>query len=497
MNASNRYQSQELYLQQSDISCYRGVDPLTGLAVLIYTFPGGPTASVGRVESENIPGILVSSFDDAVGQVVTAYSPHYRPIAQEGDLDDGMVVEVLRAVRDAAHAGVVHGDLRPERLLQAQGHVLIEGYGVPWHPVDHDATAPEVAGGGEPTLPADVYAIASTLLTLGGDRISTAVRRTLRTALATDPDDRPTASALFTMVRSASGDTVAGPSRSFDELTLPTGGPSDEPDGGSPNAGQPNDATAERRSLSATRSDFELDLEFVLDTSAMPPADTAPRPDTPALGRDAANARLPADANAGAGTTEDDEPDPITLTSDPGLSAGPPESKHPTFVKAPPPGATYRAGSLDEAVPPAPIRVDLPRPAERRRRSRRGPLLLLGVLVLGGGLAALAFLGQGGLAPAPSSADNVNYIVSVQVQPNNLPPVDLYVAKSPAGSATPAGTIMCRAPCKVVLDRKGTWQFVAQFQGRRSAPADVTLPGQRSVVVNFPPGTTVNGTSGP
>ena len=494
MNAGNRYQSQELYLQQSDISCYRGVDPLTGLAVLIYTFPGRPTVAVGGVESENIPGILASSFDDAVGQVVTAYSPHYHPIAQDAVVDDRMVVEALRAVRDAARTDVVHGDLRSERLLHAQDHVLIEGYGVPWRPVEQDATAPEVAAGGEPSLAADVYAIASTLLLLGGDHISNAVRRTLRTGLATDPDDRPTASALFTMVRRVGGGAVTSPSRSFDELTLPTGEASQPRGGGRGATPADADGARERPSLSATRSDFQLDLDFELDVEADAAGGAEAAPPGPAVVKRAAG-RPPGPSKGSEAVDYDDEPDPITLHSDPGLdpSRGPSKSKHPTFVKAPPPGATYRAGSLDEAVPPAPIRLDLPRQERRRRRSWRGPLLLLAVLVAGGGLAALAFLGQGGLAPAPSASDGANYIVNVQVQPADLPPVDLYVAKSPAGSATPAGTIICRAPCKVVLDRKGDWQFVAQFQGRRSAPADVTLPGQRSVVVTFPAGAGVGG----
>ena len=487
MNASNRYQSQELYLQQSDISCYRGVDPLTGLAVLIYTFPGRPTAAAGGLESENVPGILASGVDDAVGQVVAAYSPHYRPITTDTVVDDRVVLEVLRGVRDAARFGVPHGDLRAGRLLHAQGHVLIEGYGVPWHPVDPDATAPEVAAGARPSLAADVYAVAATLLQLGGEHISNAVRRTLRTALASDPDDRPTASALLTMVRRAGGGAVTSPSRSFDELTLPTGAAA--PGGAAPDAppaAAASDAQESRdRRLSATRSDFQLDLDFELEVASSSATGTQEQA--------RAAPQAPAPVNVDAADRYDDEPDPITLHSDPGLDGeGPVIGKHPTFVKAPPPGATYRAGSVDETVPPAPIRLDLPPPKERRR-SWRGPLLLLGALVVGGGLAALAFLWQGGTAPAPSAGNGLNYIVSVQVQPANLPPVDLYVAKSPPGSGTPAGTILCRAPCKVVLDRKGDWQFVAQFQGRRSAPADVTLPGQRSVVVTFPAGAGVGG----
>ncbi len=481
MSVGGRYQSQELYLQQADVSCYRGVDPLTGLAVLIYTFPEPPTVAAGALESENIPGILVSSFDDAMGQVVVAYSPHYRPVSAGTPVDDRLVLSVLRGIRDAAGAGVVHGDLRAGRLLHSQGHVLLEGYGVPWRPAEPAVTAPEVAAGGPPSLASDIYAAAATLLALGGDRLSAAVQRALSTALAEDPADRPSAGALFTLVRRSGGGAVTSPSRSFDELTLPTAGQPSAPADANP-ATSPDSGA---RSLSATRSDFQLDLDFELNVDA-PAYDHRGEDGGSDGGRQAPSARRVTTAASDDGY---DDPDPITVHSDPGLTPPgerPAGTKQPTFVKAPPPGATYRAGTVDERAP-APIPFDMPPPKRAARRSWRGPLVLLLVLVVGGGLAALAFLRQGGVAPAPSGAGGVNYIVSVQVQPGNLPPVDLYVAKSPSGSATPAGTIICRAPCKVVLDRPGQWQFIGQFQGRRSRPASVTLPGQRYVVVTFPP----------
>jgi len=283
MTAQSRYQSQELYLQQGDVSCYRGLDPLTGLAVLIYTFPGRPTAAVAALESENIPGILVSSFDDNAGQVVAAYSPHYGLVAPgESVVDDRFVLAAVRAVRDAAQAGVVHGDLRAGRLLYAQGHVLIEGYGVPWNPVDRAVTAPEVTAGAPPSLPADIYALAATLLLLGGSNLSHEVGALLRTALATDPHERPTATTLYGQIRRACGGTVAPPPRSFDELTLPTGGAAAEAaeapataERTGPGAEASAEGPARPTSLSATRSDFQLDLDFELDVATPPPDDGA------------------------------------------------------------------------------------------------------------------------------------------------------------------------------------------------------------------------------
>jgi len=497
VTAPSRYQSQELYLQQGDVSCYRGVDPLTGLAVLIYTFPGRPAAPLAALESENIPGILVSSFDDNAGQVVTAYSPHYGLVAPgESVVDDRFVLEAVRAVRDAAQAGVVHGDLRAGRLLYAQGHVLIEGYGVPWRPADPDATAPEVAGGGPPSLPADLYSLAATLLLLGGNNLSNEVGALLRAALAKDPRERPTATTLHGQVRRACGGTVTPPPRSFDELTLPTGA-APASAAGATERKEPPPADDRRPSLSATRSDFQLDLDFELDVATPPPDDGAlttggapsrsratPSPHT----ADEPRAAPPPDRADAA-----DEPEPITLNSDPGLSPhGASRSTRdstPGFVKDLPPGATYRAGSLDDAQPPAPIRMD--RPLEKRRRSRswRGPLLVILALVAAGAVASIAFINQGTLAPAPRSSGTVDYLVSVQVQPAALPPVDLYVVESPSGSGTPAGTILCRAPCKIVLDRAGAWQFRAEFQNRTSKVADLELPGSHNLTITFPPDT--------
>lgn len=487
MTPNSRYQSQELYLQQGDVSCYRGVDPLTGLAVLIYTFPGRPTAPAAALESENIPGILVSSFDDNAGQVVTAYSPHYGLVASgESVVDDRFVLEAVRAVRDAAQAGVVHGDLRAGRLLYAQGHVLIEGYGVPWTPAAPATTAPEVVAGGPSSLPADIYALAATLLLLGGDNLSNEVEALLRAALAKDPRERPAATTLYGQVRRACGGAISPPPRSFDELTLPTGAASAP---GAAERAEPPEAGDRRASLSATRSDFQLDIDFELEVATPPPDDDA----LTTGGRRDASQAPPSHRPVASRNTADatDEPEPITLHSDPGLSPhGASRSTRdstPGFVKDLPPGATYRAGSLDDAQPPAPIRMDFPQETRRPRRSWRGPLLVILALVAAGAVASIALLKQSTLAPAPRASGAVDYIVSVQVQPANLPPVDLYVVKSPSGSGTPAGTILCRAPCKIVLDRAGAWQFRAEFQNRTSKVADVKLPGPHTLTISFPP----------
>ncbi len=474
-----RYQSQELYSEQGGVTSFRGVDPLTGLPVLLYSFPGRPTVGVGTLESENVPGILATHVGGDGGQLVAAYSPQYGLVAPgEEVVDDHFALEALRGMRDAARVGVTHGDLRPGRLLYADGHVLIEGYGVPWKPVDPAVWAPESERDAAPDLPGDVHALAATLLLLGQDNLSAGVRAALRGAVHPDPRSRPTASALYAEVRRLCGGAVTPPPQRFEELTLPVAG------GTAEGGGAPRDVD---RSLSATRSDFRLDLDLELEgelPAAEPVVPRAP-PSRPAA-VEPEEPRVP---------VEPEEPDPITLHSDPGLS--PPRSKgsgtvstgdsSPGFVKDLPPGATYRSGQLDGVRPAAPVLHSAEDAPAGRRGSWRGALLLALVVVAAGAAAALAFFNRGGVAPSAGSAGAVSYIVDVAVAPNDLPPVDLYVVRSPSGSATPAGTILTSVPRKVVFDRKGTWVVEGVFQGRHSEPASVQLPDQRSVTIRFAP----------
>ncbi len=473
MTQVHRYQSLELYLQQGDVSTHRGLDPLTGLPVLIYTFPDRPRAGVGTVESENIPGILASTFDDDVGQLVAAFSPHYGLVATgEAVVDDRFALHTLRAVRDAARAGVIHGDLRSSRFLYADGHVLVEGYGVPWTPADPAVTAPE-ARAGHPGLPADVYAVCASLLGLGGGNLSNDVRSALERGVVSDPAARPTATELYGVVRRLSGGAITPPPRNFEELTLPTEpaarrGSFDELE----LLGE-GDAGRDTRSLSATRSDFVLDLE---------PAVFEPPPQAAGPARE---------TREGASAPQPEEPDPITLHSDPGIppSRRDPRDSSPGFVKDLPPGARYRAGSLEEAPPAAPILIERELDDRPARRSWRRLLMLLLVLLLAGALAYFALLRQPRTSSAPVGGNDVSYIVDVAVAPATLPPVTLMVVLAPPNSATPAGTILGSAPRKVVLDRQGHWVLQGRFQGVTSDPVAVDLPGQRSVTVTFPEGT--------
>lgn len=131
MTARTRYEAQELYAEQDGVKTYRGVDPVTGLPVLIYRFRRNAARELLRLDSEFIPRLLGWRDDSGAGVLVVAWSSAYVPL--EGPLDNAQLLDSARALREAAKGGVVHGDLRRERFLQAGGSVVIEGFGVPWN----------------------------------------------------------------------------------------------------------------------------------------------------------------------------------------------------------------------------------------------------------------------------------------------------------------------------------------------------------------------------
>lgn len=461
-----RYQPQELYGEQGQVTTHLGLDPLTGLPVLIYTFASAPTVDVGVLESENIPGILASSFDGGVGKVVTAYSADYGLVAPgEVTLTPDFVVEAARGVRDAARSGVVHGDLHPGRFLHAEGHVLIEGYGVPWTPEDGEFVAPE--GADERSYASDVYSLSKSLLFLGRDQFPSGVIAALERGLAADPAERPDAAELYEAVKAALKvtRTPATPQpieAGFGELTLPVregGAPPDDTSGGS--------------TAGSSVSDFDIDLALEeIPEEYGPP---------------------------GSG-----DPEPLTINTDPGevrfqsppSSAPPLRPSHkdraandssPGFVKDLPPGATYHSGDVNASAPPGAFTYDFDEEGPTRQVNW-GRIGLLGAI----GLAVVAVVvtlfllrprtNFGNLGP-PEAA---SFLVNVGVEPTSLPPVTLIVVDSPPDSRWRPGTIFGTAPSQVVLDRGGRWSFVGEYQQRRSAVVTIEVPTERAFTLVMP-----------
>lgn len=218
MSASTRYHQQERIAEGGEVETFRGRDPLNGLPVRIYRFAGEPTAQPGELRSSHIPALLSSSLDSGSGQVVTVFSHSYRPV--EAPVPAHEVEALLRqtaaALDAAAEAGVVHGDLCPERLFyieerrqggrtdegraagdsekrgEAKGEAtrryLLEGYGAPWGVRASEYNAPERIEGA--SYAGDVFSWAMSVRTLAG-ALPGGLRDLLSSCLDADPGSRP------------------------------------------------------------------------------------------------------------------------------------------------------------------------------------------------------------------------------------------------------------------------------------------------------------------
>lgn len=508
MDQPGRFQRNERLRSDGDIVTSLGVDVVTGLAVLIYDFPGEPRARPGGQAVPGIPTVVASWADGGQGTLVVAYPSDATLVAPgESIVDDQFVLQALTVLRDASGQGLVHGDIHPGRFLWAERRLYLEGYGVPWRrgqPAAPAVASSTVGPGLSAALREDLRRAAAALLELGAKGISAEVAAALGSAAAgTSGAD---ATGLQAIVRRLAGGAVKVPSAGFGDIVLPvsSAGPAEEgppldldaleftPQPQAPVADldfDPHDVAGvlgAAPSVSATRTDMRVD-----------PAAYAARPEQ------AADAAAVTPHGRGPGRqppptpTPVDEPDPITLHSDPGagvLKTGPVGKAPPpegAFVKNLPPGATYRAGTLEDALRPAPIRLDGDIDGRARRRSLRGPALLL-LLVLALALGSfLALRAQRSSGLGNVEAGTVRHLVDVRVTPGNLPPVSLVVDRSPDGSLYSPGTIIGSVPRRVAFDANGVWVVHAQFQGRSSESVTLRVPDESVITIAFPePSTT-------
>lgn len=493
MDQAGRFQRNQQLRTDGGIVTNLGVDVVTGLAVLIYDFPGQPLRRQGGADIDGIPTVLAAYGEDNRGTLVVAQPSDATLIAPgEAVVDDRFVLQALTTLRDAASRGLVHGDLHAGRFLWADKRLYLEGYGVPWKPDLPPAPAGgSITAGKELTaaLRADLRNAAAALLELGVKGISGEVAAALRSAAG--PSSTTDATGLQAIVRRLAGGAVKVPSAGFTEIVLPVAStPEAEQEAVSdldsleftpvPRAPvanvdyDPHDvvgALGAAPSVSATRTDLRVDPDLLV-----PPPARAPAADPKPEARPGAQAQ---------------EPDPITLHSDPGAGVlRTPVSERRAaetgFVKDLPPGATYRAGSLDDSLRPAPIRIDDDDDADVRRRTWRGPALLL-LLLLALALASfLALRAQRNSGLSQVDAVAVRHLVDVRVVPGNLPPVSLIVDRSPDGSSYSPGTIIGSVPRRVSFDAKGEWVLHAQFQGRSSERVTLRVPEESVVVLTFP-----------
>jgi hypothetical protein len=549
-----RYQAQALHSESQGVKTYLGVDPVTGLPVLIYRFASPLRAGIELLDSPFMLRILAYRHDDSGGLIVAAFSSAYIRASAGQQLTATQLLDSAQALEAASALDLPHGSIRADRFLLAGDTLLIEGFGVPWQ---RDGSA---------TLADDVRDWALAVGSLGYPA-NAAVDALLQRASADDPAARPGAAELVLILTAAlapaapavavspePGPAAAEPAEAepelaaapdpefeleseletefeteFDWATLQLPGELDRETftaSGTENAagtarstgidsaseeapllqpaGQPPEPRKAVNLLEAIEIDFSPSAQFsserlLQQRQEVSAASAARAAAVSAAAAHAVTARLgdvPAtdlplqDAPAVPGAADGADPGipAISLPSAQRSASG----GRPSFVKDLPPGSTYRTGSVTaqprqttawDGEPPLE-----PEPAGKRRRSG----MIAALVILTAVLAGLALYSRGLLpfnqAPAVT-APLVTYIVDVQVEPADLPPVTLYVLESPAGSALRAGTIVGTAPRKIALDRPGNWVFEGRFQGQASGPVAIQVPEERNrvVLINIPP----------
>ena len=499
MSQPARYQRVEQVSRSGQITTSRGVDAVTGLPVYIYDFPGAPRLKVGQLDSEGIPAVLAAGFDGAKGVLVTACPPSAAKLVDAGvAVDDDLVLQTLKALRDAARVGLVHGDVTADRLVIAHGRVYVEGYGAPWN---QDAQAQPTKESIRAALTRDLVATTKALMGFGAGGMSQEVAAALKGALGS-ASRAGDAGQLYTVVRRLAGGAVTVPPAGFGNLVIPT-------------------ETKAKTGTSGTALDDiglgDLDLDELDLKPRQAPEATTPELDeepsvhewsetddsnqVPEWGETPTPIELfdetpPLQSGQGAGapplTTPafPDEPDPITLHSDPGptLTVDPAlRDSGAGFVKDLPPGATYRAGNPEEPVRVPPLDLNISAVPKVRKRNWRLPLLLLALVIVAGASGYLALVSGRDSPSVQQGTPGVSHFVDVRVDPPNLPPVSLVVEQRPSASAFRSGTIIASVPRRVHFDAAGVWVVHASFQGRVSESVTLRVPEDTSITIVFPP----------
>ena len=542
---TERYRLQTLQADRGGVKTYQGLDPLTGLPVFIYQFSERPPAALRHLESENIPGVLELRFDGQLGEVIVAYSPEYVPIKTPATFDTtNVLLDSARALRDAAEAGVLHGDITPERFLHADGHVLLEGFGLPWQ-VERSAFSPPEAE--TRSYAADVYAWAKSVLFITEHKVPDAAGAILTRCLSVDPEDRPVAAEVYEALLNPSAPVVNAPSVTDtvdDEMisfeltpeeeasanTPPPDAPPVTPEHQATETVDTNDTTADteqdnnvdtdflegiKPAEPTRKSAFDLEIDFNLSPGAAEASDDS-------------HAATQATNMPYSNQLKDTDPDPLVINTDPGLTPPPEKTRlntieelndqdffetfkkpepekplesapkeavtkpvekapEPTFIKSLPPGAQFKPGSTEFDMRPGSFDEDDDEIDSSRGRNTRRVLLLLVLLACGGLLAALALTRQNFRTASPQTPASGNlYVINVSLEPANSPPSDLYVISSPAGSSFRPGDGVSKVPGQIVLDKEGTWQLQARFQDRATNIISITVPQERTATLVLP-----------
>ena len=504
MSRPTRFHAQELFASQGNVTTYRGLDPLTGLPVLIYRFQGHPKADIGILESENILSILESGIRGGQGELVAAYSPKYHPPSQRSiNMLLPLAIGAFRGLADAACVSLVHGDLRPERLMVSGEHLLIEGFGVPWVPEDTTFLPPEYDGQG--TLAGDVYALTVALKLLGYEPLSPELDAILSDCLHTDPAARPTAHEVSERLNGVSRSLIhpAEPIHQDIESGEPSKvARSDHPTLGISEDLRPTLPTTDTAppDLIVGESEFDLDFDeitsfpgFKLGAPNLQEESSEHRPTVPNPAEQPDTATSPSTTNA-SGDQGVQGASSQTLAPE-GFRRRPEcrSSSHRAdpsdgTAKGLPPGAIHQADKgFDGSPPTSSIPESKPQKNQESHPSHRRTIFLVLLLVAALLLAFLAMLRQrSNRITTPQARQTISYILDALVEPDNLPPVKLVVIESPDNSKFAPGSSLGSVPRKIVLDQPGTWRLQGRLQDRHSPEVTIIIPNDRTFTVTIP-----------
>ncbi len=454
------------------MSAWRGVDPVTGLPVLIYRFRGEPQPGLTRLDSDQLPRLLAWREEDGEGLAVVAFSSAWIPPAPGQPLSGAQLLDSAQALADAEAAGVTHGNLTEQRFLIKGETVVLEGFGIPWTPAD-GAESDDVAGW------------ARSVMALGypeNDRVSELLKR----ALSGTATDKPTAASLVSELRAALLGVPAAPASVPDHApespqapvsSIQTGPePAPESEARWEAFESTDDLVTDAFESREVFTDRSPAVEFDDDqheAAARPVVPAAPeqsethefRPSQGFASERFSRGSIPAAAGHAA-PGEDPAGAEASTPATPPLEPRPPRQPRPAM---------------------GPV---LQETRDGDRRNRR--IIMLVVLVLlSAVLAVLAFRWRDQVAGTSTAGIQtaVTYVMDVVVEPADLPPVDLYVLQRPQGSSLPQGMNLGTVPRSIQLDAEGTWVFEGRFQGRVSGPVTVNLPGDRAstILIAIPP----------
>ncbi|MEZ4606473.1 MAG: hypothetical protein R2865_06645 [Deinococcales bacterium] len=192
---SSRYEIEDLLATYGAVSTYRARDTLSDLPVRYYQFIAEPVEGAHQLLSAYIPDILSIRYEHGISHVITAYSASQKGIESpiRPEYIEALLLDSAQALDDACEAGVIHGDIRPERLRFDGGQYLIEGYGVRWELKENKFSAPEK----QHSFAADVYSWAKTMKALLPQSLSSDIEALLQSCLSPKPQERPSAEMLI------------------------------------------------------------------------------------------------------------------------------------------------------------------------------------------------------------------------------------------------------------------------------------------------------------